>query len=87
MKGGRPRVLASACKALPAKASAKTLALTVEGVVGTPAIVLVHAPNGAPRAVTLAGEPVKEVQYSAENRLLWVRFANQSQPRELLLQF
>jgi hypothetical protein len=86
VRGRQPRVLASACKALPAKRSAETLHLTVEGVVDTPAVLLLRAPK-APRSVTLAGQPLRNFLYSPEHRLLWVRFTNQASPRELTIQF
>ncbi len=81
-----PHVLASACKALPVKKEAHSLTLVVEGITGTPAIVLLHAPE-APRAVTLAGQPCGQCQYSASERLLWIRFPNESRPRELAIEF
>ena len=80
------RVLASACKALPVKQDAHSLALVVEGIGGTPALVLLHAPD-APRAVTLAGQPLGQYQYDASERLLWIRFPNESRPRELAIEF
>jgi hypothetical protein len=82
----KARVLASACKALPLKKDIHSLTLAVEGVAGTPAIVLLSAPE-PPRAVTLAGQPCGQCQYSASERLLWVRFPNESSPRELRLEF
>ncbi len=86
-KGGQPRVLASACKTLPTKeSSAKQLSLTVEAVGGTPAVVLLHAPKPA-REITLAGQPVTDFQYSASEKLLWIRFPNESKPRELRVAF
>lgn len=85
-KGRQPQVLASACKALPAQRSSRSLTVTVEGVVNTPAVVLLRAP-AAPRSVTLAGQPLESVHYSAEERLLWVRFTNEARPRELALEF
>lgn len=84
--GNEPRVLASACKALPKSSSGKQLVLTVEGVGNTPAIVLLHAPK-PPRAITLTGQPLKDFAYSAAERLLWLRFPNETSPRELEVQF
>jgi hypothetical protein len=81
-----PRVLASACKTLPVKKEVHSLTLAVEGVAGTPAIVLLHAPE-PPRAVTLAGQPCGQYQYSASERLLWIRFPNDSRPRELEVEY
>ena len=85
-RGGEPRVLASACKVLPENRSAMQLTLTVEGVGNTAAMVLLHAPK-PPRAITLAGQPVKDFKYSAAEKLLWLRFPNETSPRELEVQF
>lgn len=84
---GAARVLASACKALPKKSDDHSLSFTVEGVADTPAIVMLYALNGAPKSVTLAGQPLNTTEYSAREHLLWIRFPNQSRPRELELQF
>ena len=80
------RVLASACKALPSKGDRESLTLTVEGVPGTPAVVLVHTNKDA-ASITLAGEAVKDHSYSAADKLLWVRFENTDAPRELAIKF
>jgi hypothetical protein len=50
-------------------------------------VVLLRVPNGAPKTVTLAGQPVAEVEYAKDDHLLWIRFANTSAPRELELKF
>ncbi len=60
--------------------------LMVEGVGNTPAVLLLRAP-AAPRSVTLAGQPLKNYLYSAEHRLLWIRFTNEAKPRELAIEF
>ncbi len=86
VRGNEPRVLASACKALPKKQTATQLVLTVEGVGNTAAVVVVHAPK-PPRAITLAGQPVNDFEYSAAEKLLWLRFPNETRPRELKVQF
>lgn len=90
VRGSRPRVLASAGKALPeAKPrSRRESTWTVEGVANTPAILLLHAPR-EPLAVELEGRalPAEAVEYSAAERLLWVRFTNESRPRALTLRF
>ena len=86
VRGDEPRVLASACKALSKKRSATQLVLTVEGVGNTAAIVLLHAPK-PPRAIMLAGQPVNDFEYSAAEQLLWLRFPNETSPRELEVQF
>jgi hypothetical protein len=58
----------------------------VEGVVNTPGVVLLRAAD-APRFVTLAGRPLESVDYSPEDRLLWIRFTNEARPRELTIGF
>jgi hypothetical protein len=82
----RPEVIQSACKTLEVKRDAKSLSLAVEGVGGTPALVLFHSPK-APQTITLDAELIKDFEYSAKDKLLWVRFDNSSQPRTLSLQF
>ncbi|HEY9174603.1 MAG TPA: hypothetical protein VI136_20145 [Verrucomicrobiae bacterium] len=87
VKGGPPRVLASACKTLPAKGNRSAqLLFTVEGVGGTPAVVLLHAPK-PPRQVALAGQTQPDFTYAASEKLLWIRFPNESTPRELRVDF
>jgi len=86
VRGRQPQVVASACKALPTKAGAHRFALTVEGVANTPAVVLLRAPT-APRSVTLAGQALESLHYSAEGRLLWLQFTNEAKPRELTIEF
>lgn len=86
-QGGKPRVLASACKALPKQyGSARQLSLTVEGVGGTPALVLLHAPK-PPKTITLEGQPITDFTHDPTARLLWIRFPNESTPRELSVPF
>lgn len=86
VRGRKPQVLASACKALPKDESRTRLVYTVEGVGQTPALVLLAAPS-APRAVSLAGTPLKTFDYSKRERLLWIRFENDAIPRELSVEF
>jgi hypothetical protein len=81
-----PQVLASACKALPTKQSASSLTLAVEGVADTPAVVVLASPK-APRSVKLGGQPLESIEHSASERLLWIRFKNESRPQELAIQF
>jgi len=85
-KTREPRVLASACKAFPVKQDEGSLTLAVEGVARTPAIVLLSAPR-PPTSITLDGQPLDTVRYSTEHGLLWLRFTNESKPRELVLRF
>ena len=86
VRGHQPRVLASACKVLPQKQSAAQLVLAVEGVGNTAAIVLLHAPK-PPQTITLAGQALKDFEYSVAGKLLWLRFPNETGPRELELRF
>jgi hypothetical protein len=86
LKSEQPRVLASACKTVTVKASEAALAVAVEGVADTPAVVLVRSPK-APQSVTLAGQPLKDFESASANHLLWVRFTNESRPRELRIEF
>jgi hypothetical protein len=86
VRGRQPNVLASACKALPTNASAHSFSLTVEGVVDTPAVVLMRA-SKLPRSVMLAGQPLGSFHYSPADQLLWISFSNESRPRELAIEF
>ena len=86
MRSRQPQLIASACKALPGKHGTHSLSLTVEGVVNTPAVVLLRVPT-APRSVTLAGQALTTFHYSVEDRLLWIRSTNEAAPRELAIEF
>ncbi|MBL9137004.1 MAG: hypothetical protein JNK85_14125 [Verrucomicrobiales bacterium] len=80
---GGPRVLASACKALPVKKGGRdVLEWVVEGIGGTRAVVLLRLPKPA-RQVQLDGAELTDLTYSSQDRLLWVRFENESRPRTL----
>ena len=85
-RGDQPQVLASACKALPAKQDAHSLSITVEGVMNTPAVVLLRAAT-APRSVKLAGQALETFRYDPEGKLLWLRFTNEAKARELAVEF
>ena len=63
------RLVASACKALPAKRDANSFSLVVEGVSNTPAVVLLST-SKAPRSVALAGLALQDFEYSSGERLL-----------------
>ncbi len=81
-----PRLLASACKALPAGQKAGAHAWTVEGVGHTQAILLFSAKR-APRSVTLDGQPLTAQTFEEKEGLLRVRFANEASPRTLSIEF
>jgi hypothetical protein len=85
-QGGPARILASACKTVPLRREGRSMAWAIEGVTGTDAVVLLHAPK-APRGVTLAGRGWGKYEYSARERLLWVRFPNECRPREVEVEF
>ncbi len=80
------RLLASACKALPREAGSGALEWTVEGIEGTPAIVLLATPR-KPKAVTLEGQPVATTEYSEPDKLLHIQFPNTAGPRVLRVEF
>jgi hypothetical protein len=84
--GKSPQLLASACKALPHAVENSSFTMSVEGVADTPAVVLVRSPKPA-RSVILAGATLSTFTYSAPDQLLWIPFANQAKPRELVLQY
>lgn len=82
-----PRVLASACKALPVKQGLGTLTLAVQGVAETPAAVLIDTAKRTPLGATLDGTPCTNFQYSSADHLLWIRFPNEARPRDLRVAF
>ncbi len=86
VKSERPRLLASACKALPAKRDDGAAAWTVEGVGDTPAIVLISSAK-PPRSIQLDQQTVESFTYDAAERLLYVRFPNEARPRNLVIGF
>ena len=59
---------------------------TVEGVGETPAVMLLASAK-APRAITLGGKELTTFEYSDKERLLWIRFENESAPRELSVSY
>ena len=82
-RGDQPLVLASACKALVTAQAAGKLTMTVEGVEGTPAAILLYWPGEVPRNITLDGKSVEPTNSSLSEHLVWLRFTNRSLPREL----
>jgi hypothetical protein len=82
----RPHLLASACKALLQAQTDDQISFAVEGVGETSAIMLL-ASRKAPRAVTLDGRRVTTFDYSVKERLLWIHFANNGLPHDLVVQF
>ena len=86
VKSSKPRVLASACKALLTKNEGKRMTWTVEGVGDTPALVLV-ASDKPPRTVELSSHVPVTHSYNLAEGLLYVRFTNEARPRELTIEF
>ena len=86
LKSAAPRLLASACKALPAKRDDGKLAWTVEGVGETPAIILFSATK-PPRSIQLDQQKLDSSTHDAAEGLLYVRFPNEARPRNLVVEF
>jgi hypothetical protein len=80
-KEGKPRVLATAARAVTLEQSKNRLRLKVEGVAETKAIMLLHC-NKKPKSVKLADSLLDTIEFSSEDKLLWVRFDNTSLHRE-----
>jgi len=79
--------LASACKALPSESAPGRLVFSVQGVEGTPAVVLLSIPQGVPKSITLDGRLLEGEQSVSSGNLLWLRFTNTSSPQNLSLSF
>ena len=85
-KSTQSRLLASACKALPAKCDDGQLAWTAEGVGNTPAIMLISTAK-PPRSIQLDQQPLNSFTYNAAEGLLYLRFPNEARPRSLVVSF
>jgi len=81
-----PQPVLAACKVIVGKGDKKTLPMAVEGIADTPAIILVKA-SQPPYSVTLAGKVVESFEYSAAEKLLWIRFPNEARQRGLVVTF
>jgi len=86
VKSNSPRLLASACKALPTKSDDGSSSWIVEGIGKTPATMLISTAK-PPRAVELEQQPLTSFTYDAAEGLLYVRFPNEARPRNLVVQF
>jgi hypothetical protein len=86
VKSESPRLLASACKALPEKRNDAAAAWTVEGVGDTPAIILI-ATAKPPHSIQLDQQPLDSYSYDASEGLLYIRFPNEARPRNLVVEF
>lgn len=85
-KADELRVIASACKTLEISRQKNSFSFAVEGVARTPAVVFLQSP-AKPSTITLDGAPVEDFEYSNSDRLLWVRFENESRPRTLTIKY
>ena len=87
MKLDPPKLLASACKALPVKeVDGNAMEWMVEGVGETNAIMLISTPK-PPVSIKLEETDVMDFRYDAAEKLLHVKFANEARPRQLVIRF
>ena len=86
VKSSKPQLLASACKALLTKRNGNVMTWTVEGVGETPAVLLISSTK-PPRSVQLNQQTLDSFKFNNAEGLLYVRFTNQSQPRNLAIEF
>jgi hypothetical protein len=82
-RGRDTAVLAAACKIVQGKQSNNNGSYFVEGVGGTEAVVLLRIPTGAKPSVELADGTITSMDHNASDHLAWIRFTNESKPREL----
>lgn len=59
---------------------------TVEGISDTPSMLLLRLPK-EPRTTTVDGQVIDTITYDSENKLAWVRFANEDRPRKIVIRF
>ncbi len=85
LTGDQPRVIASACKVGEEKISETEYRCRVEGIDRTEAVVLLRW-GEKPGKISLDGKPLEPEGYDAQNGLLWLRFPNESHPRELVIE-
>lgn len=79
------QLLASGGRALIAEQRRHDLLLAVEGVADTPGILLLHSPQ-SPQAMTQDGQSITNFEYSATDKLLRIRFTNESHPVKFSIQ-
>ena len=82
----QPHLLASACKSSLELQSRAGLTYAVEGVEGTPGILLLETKQ-PPQAVTLDGEPLSTFEYSAQEHLAWIHFPNRARRQDVTINF
>jgi hypothetical protein len=81
-----PHLLASACKALLTKQDRTRMTWAVDGVGDTPALVLISSPT-PPRSVQVDEQAPDSFTFNKAEGLLYVRFMNESRPRNLVIEF
>lgn len=88
--GKETKVLAAGCKVLGEKTvqegSESSFSCQVAGIAGTQAIVLCSV-SGSPKEITVGGESVSDFKCDVISRLLWIKFPNQANQRELKITF
>jgi hypothetical protein len=82
IRGRETTVLAAACKLVPGKGTRAQLSYLVEGVGGTPAVVLLRLPAGTHPSFELADGTITSLDADTSQQFAWVRFINESKPRE-----
>jgi hypothetical protein len=87
LRSEEPRVLASAGKVLLMNQTKQELSVMVEGIGGTEAVILLGSARKPPRSVTLNGEKLETFEHSRQEQLIWIRFRNESKPRQLTVEF
>ena len=82
-RGGDAHVLAAACKVIEGKRTNDCVSYFVKGVGGTEAVVLLRIPAGANPSAELANGTITTLDHNPSEHLAWIRFTNESKPREL----
>jgi hypothetical protein len=83
IQGRETTVLAAACKVVEGKERNGKLSYFVEGVGETEAVILLRVPSDTRPSIELAEGKIKNLDYDSAEHLAWVRFTNESKPREL----
>ena len=81
-RGREPAVLASACKVVTQPFVRGTLLCQVEGVAGTPAVILLRSPR-PPRQVSLDGRSLASFHHDAARGVLRINLTNEARCRTL----
>ncbi len=85
-RGREPALLASACKVVAQPIVGGTLLCQVEGVAGTPAVILVRSPR-PPRQVSLDGRSLASFHHDTTQGLLWIDLTNEARCRTLSVSY